>query len=155
MFRKQEYATTRLPNSRHECFWCGVIHNTIRIHTTKTLCDRDCPWGRVGGRRKRPYDCTIFERVVCMGVTWPALRSGRKRRRRRAVVQPRKKKPFRRACRCRRTRAPNRRQPQRAIDNARRRRPVRGADAYTDAKMHRRRKHCTAPPAIHQRGREW
>jgi len=97
---------------------------------------------------------TIFTRVVCVGVTWPALRAGRKRRRRRAVVQPRKK-AFRRACRRRRTRAPNQRQPQRAIDSARRRRPVSGGDANTDAKMHRHRKHCTTPPVIYEWAREF
>lgn len=126
-------------------FWCGIIHSVLHHTLIPRKCyDRDWP-SREGRGKVR----TIFTRVVCVGVTWPALRAGRKRRRRRAaVVQPRKKKPFRRACRRRRTRAPNRRQPQRAIDSARRRRPVSGGDANTDAKMHRHRKHCTTatPP---------
>lgn len=82
----------REPNSGHECFRCGIMHSTslchAHIHGTKMLRSRLS----VEEGRENENVRTIFTRVVCVRVTWPAVRAGRKRRRGRAVVQPRKKK---------------------------------------------------------------
>jgi len=109
------------------------IHNdVIHVYVLKTLCDPVCPC-RVVKTKTFVYDCILYEGRV-RGCHVARVANGAK-----TPTPPccssatTKKKAFRRAaCRRRRTRAPNRqRQPQRAIDNARRRRPVRGGDART------------------------
>lgn len=129
------YVTIQPSNSRCECFLAGHIIISTMSNTfmpRNVMRDPDCPC-RVVKTKTFVYDCILYEGRV-RGCHVARVANGAK-----TPTPPccssatTKKKAFRRAaCRRRRTRAPNRqRQPQRAIDNARRRRPVRGGDART------------------------